>query len=132
MKNNDNVAMTWKMRWLNRNIATINATFQLLDIYRYRYRYTWACAAFPRYRYDQLIGLGQKVFLPLSLARVVPVSGVSQCSLTYWSRYCVPKNEKGIFLPPMTKEAGVTSNPMTHVITKGKYPKSFLINLSNI
>ena len=34
MKNNDNVAMTWKMRWLNRNIATINATFQLLDIYR--------------------------------------------------------------------------------------------------
>ena len=34
-------------------------------------------AAFPRYRYDQLMGLGQKVFLPLSLARVVLVSGVS-------------------------------------------------------
>ena len=31
---------------------------------------------FPRYRYDQLMGLGRKVFLPLSLARVVPVSGV--------------------------------------------------------
>ena len=28
-------------------------------------------AAFPRYRYDQLMGLGRKVFLPLSLARVV-------------------------------------------------------------
>ncbi|KAG4208465.1 hypothetical protein ERO13_A03G133705v2 [Gossypium hirsutum] len=36
----------------------------------------WVRAAFPRYRYDQLMGLGRKVFLPLSLARVVPVSGV--------------------------------------------------------
>ena len=35
-KNND-VAMTWRMRWLNRSVATINATFQLLDIYRYRF-----------------------------------------------------------------------------------------------
>ncbi|KAK4273585.1 hypothetical protein QN277_021959 [Acacia crassicarpa] len=33
--------------------------------------------AFPRYRYDQLMGLGRKVFLPLSLAWVVAVSGVS-------------------------------------------------------
>nr|BCT43043.1 NADH dehydrogenase subunit 1 [Musa itinerans var. formosana] len=38
--------------------------------------YIWVRAAFPRYRYDQLMGLGRKVFLPLSLARVVPVSGV--------------------------------------------------------
>ena len=35
MKNNDNVAMTQRMRWLNRSIATINTTFQLLDIYRF-------------------------------------------------------------------------------------------------
>nr|AJP33435.1 NADH dehydrogenase subunit 1 [Araucaria heterophylla] len=33
-------------------------------------------AAFPRYRYDQLMGLGRKVFSPLSLAWVVFVSGV--------------------------------------------------------
>nr|YP_010137136.1 NADH dehydrogenase subunit 1 [Tolypanthus maclurei]QWM97198.1 NADH dehydrogenase subunit 1 [Tolypanthus maclurei] len=38
--------------------------------------YIWVRAAFPRYRYDQLMGLGRKVFLPLSLARVVSVSGV--------------------------------------------------------
>ncbi|YP_009472104.2 NADH dehydrogenase subunit 1 (mitochondrion) [Arabidopsis thaliana] len=38
--------------------------------------YIWVRAAFPRYRYDQLMGLGWKVFLPLSLARVVPVSGL--------------------------------------------------------
>nr|QKI31996.1 NADH dehydrogenase subunit 1 [Ombrophytum subterraneum] len=39
--------------------------------------YIWVRAAFPRYRYDQLMGLGRKVFLPLSLAWVVAVSGLS-------------------------------------------------------
>ena len=29
--------------------------------------YVWMRAAFPRYRYDQLMGLGWKVFLPISL-----------------------------------------------------------------
>nr|AHG58840.1 NADH dehydrogenase subunit 1 [Bazzania trilobata]QGQ61904.1 NADH dehydrogenase subunit 1 [Bazzania tridens]QIA59521.1 NADH dehydrogenase subunit 1 [Bazzania japonica] len=38
--------------------------------------YIWVRAAFPRYRYDQLMRLGWKVFLPLSLAWVVSVSGV--------------------------------------------------------
>ena len=33
-------------------------------------------AAFPRYRYDQLMRLGWKVFLPLSLAWVVLVAGI--------------------------------------------------------
>ena len=34
MKYSNDVAMTWKMKWLNRSVATINATLQLLDIYR--------------------------------------------------------------------------------------------------
>ena len=34
MKNDNDVAMTWRMRWFNRSVATINATLQLLDIYR--------------------------------------------------------------------------------------------------
>nr|AJP33537.1 NADH dehydrogenase subunit 1 [Pinus strobus] len=38
--------------------------------------YIWVRAAFPRYRHDQSMGPGRKVFLPLSLARVVSVSGV--------------------------------------------------------
>ena len=30
--NNNDVAMTWRMRWLNKSVVIINAT--LLDIYR--------------------------------------------------------------------------------------------------
>jgi len=37
--------------------------------------YIWTRAAFPRYRYDQLMKLGWKVFLPLSLAWVILVAG---------------------------------------------------------
>ena len=33
MKNNNDVKMTWRMRWFNRNITIINTTLQLLDIY---------------------------------------------------------------------------------------------------
>jgi len=38
--------------------------------------YVWVRASFPRYRYDQLMQLGWKVYLPLSLALVVFVAGV--------------------------------------------------------
>jgi len=41
-------------------------------------------AMVPRYRYDQLMRLGWKVFLPLSLAAVVIVAGVLQ--ITGWYR----------------------------------------------
>jgi len=38
--------------------------------------YLWVRATFPRYRYDQLMRLGWKVFLPLSLVAVAGYSGV--------------------------------------------------------
>ena len=38
--------------------------------------FLWVRATFPRYRYDQLMRLGWKVFLPISMAAVVIVAGV--------------------------------------------------------
>nr|AHB34943.1 NADH dehydrogenase subunit 1 [Neoporphyra perforata]AHB35391.1 NADH dehydrogenase subunit 1 [Neoporphyra perforata]AHB35420.1 NADH dehydrogenase subunit 1 [Neoporphyra perforata]AIB08079.1 NADH dehydrogenase subunit 1 [Neoporphyra perforata]AIB08169.1 NADH dehydrogenase subunit 1 [Neoporphyra perforata] len=38
--------------------------------------FIWVRAAFPRYRYDQLMRLGWKIFLPLSLGWVLLVSGI--------------------------------------------------------
>ena len=43
--------------------------------------FIWVRATFPRYRYDQLMRLGWKIFLPLSLAFVVFISGfLKACS----------------------------------------------------
>ena len=33
--------MTWMMMWLNRSVATLIATLQLFDIYRYMYIYIY-------------------------------------------------------------------------------------------
>jgi NADH-quinone oxidoreductase subunit H len=38
--------------------------------------FLWVRATLPRYRYDQLMRLGWKVFLPISLAAVAVVAGV--------------------------------------------------------
>lgn len=40
------------------------------------FMFIWVRVAYPRYRYDQLMRLGWKVFLPLSLALVLFVAGV--------------------------------------------------------
>ncbi len=45
--------------------------------------FLWVRAALPRYRYDQLMRLGWKVFLPLSLVWIVIISGY----LVYTDRF---------------------------------------------
>lgn len=44
-------------------------------IFFFFFIFSWVKATVPRYRYDQLMRLGWKIFLPLSLAFVVLVSG---------------------------------------------------------
>ena len=44
-------------------------------IFFFFFIFSWVKATVPRYRYDQLMRLGWKIFLPLSLAFVVIVSG---------------------------------------------------------
>src|SRR6185369_16548856 len=54
----------WQALWFASKIAFVAFCF------------LWVRATFPRYRYDQLMRLGWKVFLPLSLAMVVFYSAV--------------------------------------------------------
>ncbi len=48
----------------------------LLKIAFFFFVFSWVKATVPRYRYDQLMRLGWKVFLPISLAWVVITAGV--------------------------------------------------------
>ena len=52
--------------------------FYSLKVFFMFFMFAMAKAIVPRYRYDQLMRLGWKVFLPLSLAMVVIVAGVLQ------------------------------------------------------
>ena len=47
-----------------------------LKISFFLFLFIWVRAAFPRYRYDQLMRIGWKVFLPLSLGWVLLVAGI--------------------------------------------------------
>ncbi len=48
----------------------------ILKVMAVLFVFLWSRATFPRYRYDQLMRLGWKVFLPLSLGWLVLTSGV--------------------------------------------------------
>jgi len=47
----------------------------LLKTFMFFFMFSWIWATVPRYRYDQLMRLGWKVFLPMSLVFVVLISG---------------------------------------------------------
>ena len=46
--------------------------------------FIWARASFPRYRYDQIMRLGWKVFIPLTLVYLVFVAAWIQTSWNIW------------------------------------------------
>lgn len=56
----------------------------LLKISVFLYCYLWFRATFPRYRYDQIMRLGWKVFIPLTLVWVVFIALAVQFQLGPW------------------------------------------------
>lgn len=48
------------------------------------YCYLWFRATFPRYRYDQIMRLGWKVFIPLTLVWIVLIAFAAQMKLSPW------------------------------------------------
>ncbi|MDR3394352.1 MAG: NADH-quinone oxidoreductase subunit H, partial [Parasulfuritortus sp.] len=45
--------------------------------------FLWFRATFPRYRYDQIMRLGWKVFIPVTLIWILVVGGFMQTPLAY-------------------------------------------------
>jgi NADH-quinone oxidoreductase subunit H len=56
----------------------------LVKVSFFLYCYLWFRATFPRYRYDQIMRLGWKVFIPLTMLWVVVVAIAVQCKLAPW------------------------------------------------
>jgi NADH-quinone oxidoreductase subunit H len=46
--------------------------------------FLWIRATFPRYRYDQIMRLGWKVFIPVTLVWIVLIGAVMQTRWAYW------------------------------------------------
>jgi NADH-quinone oxidoreductase subunit H len=46
--------------------------------------YIWIRASFPRYRYDQIMRLGWKVFIPITLAWLVVLAVLMQTPWNPW------------------------------------------------
>ncbi|MGI4847011.1 MAG: NADH-quinone oxidoreductase subunit NuoH [Janthinobacterium lividum] len=65
---------TWIPGWIWLGIKT----FLVVSIF------VWVRASFPRYRYDQIMRLGWKVFIPLTLAYLVIVAGWMQTPWNIW------------------------------------------------
>jgi len=56
----------------------------LMKVSFFLYCYLWFRATFPRYRYDQIMRLGWKVFIPLTLVWVIVLAFAVQFHLSPW------------------------------------------------
>ncbi len=71
--------------YLEQAFAFVPAPLWLLSkISFFLYCYLWFRATFPRYRYDQIMRLGWKVFIPLTLIWVVVIALAVQFHLSPW------------------------------------------------
>ena len=53
-------------------------------IFFFIFLYLWFRATFPRYRYDQIMRLGWKVFIPITLVWIVVVGGLVLGKVSPW------------------------------------------------
>ncbi len=70
----DSILVNWIPGWIWLGVKT----FMVVTIF------IWARASFPRYRYDQIMRLGWKVFIPLTLVYLLIVAAWMQTSWNIW------------------------------------------------
>ena len=56
----------------------------LLKVMLFMFLYLWLRATFPRYRYDQIMRLGWKVFIPLTIVWIVVVGVAILAGMPPW------------------------------------------------
>lgn len=66
--------LSWIPGWIWLGIKTVAVVTVFL----------WVRATFPRFRYDQIMRLGWKIFIPVTLVWLVLVGGIMQTSFNIW------------------------------------------------
>jgi NADH-quinone oxidoreductase subunit H len=65
----------WTLPWYIKVIPFINyvpgIVWFLMKVYAFIFFYYWIRATVPRYRYDQLMGIGWKILIPVALANIL-------------------------------------------------------------
>ena len=56
----------------------------LLKTFAFMFLFLWFRATFPRYRYDQIMRLGWKVFIPITIVWIVVVSVMKVTEMPWW------------------------------------------------
>jgi NADH-quinone oxidoreductase subunit H len=56
----------------------------LLKTFFFMFLFLWFRATFPRYRYDQIMRLGWKVFIPITIVWIVVVAGMKVGEMPWW------------------------------------------------
>jgi NADH-quinone oxidoreductase subunit H len=56
----------------------------LLKTFLFMFLFLWFRATFPRYRYDQIMRLGWKVFIPITIVWIVVVAGMRVAEMPWW------------------------------------------------
>ena len=72
----DSIGLPW--------LAASGLPWLLLKIAFLLFCFLWFRATFPRYRYDQIMRLGWKVFIPLTIVWLVLIGGLMQTSWWPW------------------------------------------------
>ena len=57
----------------------------IVKTFAFLFLYLWFRATFPRYRYDQIMRLGWKVFIPITIVWLVVVGGILAADLQWWT-----------------------------------------------
>jgi len=56
----------------------------LLKTFAFMFLFLWFRATFPRYRYDQIMRLGWKVFIPITIVWIVVVAAMKVTAMPWW------------------------------------------------